>query len=112
MTVVPEVTTTSVSRGADGSLRVDIELTARSQAVVASDSGEDQTVGYFRTVITYAPDLSSITSEVITTEEGRRLWSTTVTPPTEPSDGPIRSSSADESDRQSFPTSKEAEGTP
>ena len=66
-------------------------------------------MGWFRTVITYAPDLSSILSEVITTEEGH---GPAATPPTEPSNGPIRSSSADESDRQSFPTSKEAEGTP
>ena len=107
--MVPKVTTTSVSRTADGSLQVSVEMTARSQAVVTSESGPDQTVGWFRTVITYAPDLSSILSEVITTDEGNGA---AATPPTEPSDGPIRSSSADESDRQSFPTSKEAEGTP
>ncbi|MCW2542512.1 MAG: polymerase subunit sigma-24 [Frankiales bacterium] len=109
VTIVPKQTTTSVSRSADGSLVVDIELTARSQAVVTSDSGPDQSVGWFKTVITYAPDLSSITSEVITTQEGE---GPEPTPPTEPSNGPIRSSSAVPSDRQSFPTSKEAEGTP
>jgi RNA polymerase sigma factor (sigma-70 family) len=109
VTIIPKQTTTSVSRSADGSLVVDVTLTARSQAVVTSDSGPDQSVGWFRTVITYAPDLSSITHEVITTREGS---GPEPTPPTEPSNGPIRSSSAVPSDRQSFPTSKEAEGTP
>ena len=109
VTIVPKQTTASLSRSTDGSLVVDITITARSQAVVTSASGPDQAVGWFRTVITYAPDLGSITSEVITTQEGE---GPAPTPPTEPSNGPIRSSSADPSDRQSFPTSKEAEGTP
>jgi hypothetical protein len=106
--VVPRVTSSSVSRGADGSVVVDLELTARSQAVVASSSG-DQEVGWFRTLITYAPDLSTITSEIITTHEGR---GPSATPPTSASDGPIGSDSAEVSDRQRFPTSKEAEGSP
>jgi RNA polymerase sigma factor (sigma-70 family) len=106
-TLVPKLTTSSVSRTQDGSLRVDVELIAASQAVVTSEVGPDQLVGYLRTVIIYAPDMSSVTSEVITTLEGQ---GPNAPPPPEPSDGPIRSTSVDVSDQLGFPASKEAEG--
>jgi hypothetical protein len=108
VTIVPKSTVASVARTADGALQVDLEITARSQAVVASRDG-DQQVGWFRTRITYAPDLTTITHETITTDEGR---GPTTTPPTGASGGSIGSDSAEVSDRQRFPTSKEAEGSP